>query len=62
VVLSILCFQSGNHILAGGFVLLVTGIVNVFAHINRTADARDGTAAPAGGDTERMVPKSFGTF
>lgn len=64
VFLSIVCVQTPHEMLAG-IVLLVTGVLNIFAHINQSADARDGTVSTAEvseGHGERQGPTSFGTF
>lgn len=62
VLISLLCFQQNDPTVSAGVVLLFTGILYIFAHINQTADQRDGVVSTSD-HGERLVPSSsFGTF
>jgi hypothetical protein len=56
---SIVCFLDETPCILAGIFMLFTSILNIFAQINTTTDAADGTS-DLGNNSE--VRSTFGTF
>lgn len=63
--LSTTCYLIPSPCVAAGILLMITGIVYIFAQINQNEEAHDGTSKLISSQNTKSIPErvnNFGTF